>query len=49
VRALGVPTSLEDARLIAHGTWVRAIIAIGPRHLARAVARAGALLGGAPS
>lgn len=48
VRALGVPNSLADARLIAQGTWVRAIIAIGPRHLERAVERANALLG-APS
>ena len=45
VRALGVPTSIEDARLIAQGTWVRAIIAIGPRHLARAVERANTMLG----
>ena len=45
VRALGVPTSLEDARLIAQGSWVRAIIAIGPRHLARVAERAGELLG----
>lgn len=45
VRALGVPYSLEGARLIAQGTWVRAIIAIGPRHLARAAQRAGELLG----
>jgi hypothetical protein len=45
VRALGVPNSITDARLIAQGTWVRTIIAIGPRHLARAVERANALLG----
>jgi hypothetical protein len=45
VRALGVPNSITDARMIAQGTWVRAIIAIGPRHLARAVERANALLG----
>jgi len=51
VVALGVPNSITDARLIAQGTWVRAIIAIGPRHLARAVERANALLAtpGAPS
>ena len=47
VRAVGVPNSLADARLIAQGTWVRAIIAIGPRHLVRAVERANALLQGA--
>ena len=46
VRALGVPNSLADAHLIAQGTWVRAIIAIGPRHLARAVQRASQLLQG---
>ena len=45
VRALGVPNSIAEARLIAQGTWVRAIIAIGPRHLERAVERANALLG----
>ncbi len=45
VQALGVPNSLADARLIAQGTWVRAIIAVGPRHLARVVERANALLG----
>jgi hypothetical protein len=45
VRALGVPNSISDARVIAQGTWVRAIIAIGPRHLARAVERARAMLG----
>ena len=45
VRGLGVPNSLTDARLISQGTWVRAIIAIGPRHLARAVERARAMLG----
>jgi hypothetical protein len=46
VRTLGVPNSLADAHLIAQGTWVRAIIAIGPRHLARAVERATQLLQG---
>lgn len=45
VRALGVPTSLTDARLITQGTWVRAVMAVGPRHLARAVERARAMLG----
>ena len=45
VRALGVPTSLTDARLVTQGTWVRAVMAIGPRHLARAVERARAMLG----
>ncbi len=45
VKAVGVPNSLVDARMIAHGTWLRTIIAIGPRHLARAVERANELLG----
>jgi hypothetical protein len=45
VRALGVPTSLTDARLVTQGTWVRAVMAVGPRHLARAVERARAMLG----
>lgn len=45
VRALGVPTSVRDARLVTQGTWVRAIMAVGPRHLARAVVRARAMLG----
>jgi hypothetical protein len=46
VRALGVPTSIAEAKIVQRGSWVRAIIAIGPRHLARAVDRASALLGG---
>jgi hypothetical protein len=45
-RALGVPTSLEQAHLVAQGSWVRAIISIGPHHLARAAERAAALLTG---
>ena len=45
VRALGVPTSLTDARLVTQGTWVRAVMAVGPHHLARAVERARAMLG----
>lgn len=44
IRGLGVPTSLTDARFVEQGTWVRAIVAIGPRHLARAVERARAML-----
>jgi hypothetical protein len=45
IRALGLPASLEGARFIAQGTWVRAIIAVGPAHLHRIVERATALLG----
>jgi hypothetical protein len=39
-----VPTSLSDAKLITEGTWVRAIVAVGPRHLARVAERARAML-----
>jgi len=44
VRALGLPSSLTNARLIAQGAWVRTIIAVGPAHLKRVVDRANALL-----
>ena len=44
IRALGVTTSLGDTRLVSQGTWVRAVVAIGPRHLARVVERARAML-----
>jgi hypothetical protein len=45
VRALGVPGSLTDAHFVTQGTWVRAIVAVGPNHLQRAVERARAMLG----
>ena len=45
IKALGVPRSLTDARLVTQGTWVRAILAVGPHHLERAVERARAMLG----
>lgn len=45
IRRLGLPSSLEGARLIARGSWVRAIVAVGPAHLHRVVERAGELLG----
>lgn len=45
LRLLGVSSSLADARFVEQGTWVRAIVAIGPRHLARVVERARAMLG----
>ena len=45
IQALGVPRSLTDARLVTQGTWVRAIVAVGPHHLGRAVERARAMLG----
>ncbi|HEX4418237.1 MAG TPA: hypothetical protein VH165_10085 [Kofleriaceae bacterium] len=44
-RALGLPSSLAGAKLVTRGTWVRAIVAIGPAHLQRVVDRAAALLG----
>ena len=44
LRLLGVSSSLGDARFVEQGTWVRAIVAIGPRHLARVVERARAML-----
>jgi len=45
IRQLGLPSSLAGARLVARGSWVRAIIAIGPEHLRRVVERAAGLLG----
>ncbi len=44
LRALGLPNSLANAKLVARGTWVRTIIAVGPKHLQRVVERATALL-----
>jgi hypothetical protein len=48
IRSLGLPPSLTGARLVARGSWVRAIIAVGPDHLRRVAERAAGLLG-APS
>lgn len=45
IRVLGVSSSLGEARFVEQRTWVRAIVAIGPRHLARVVDRARAMLG----
>ena len=47
IKALGVPGSLSGAHLVTQGTWVRAIVAVGPHHLQRAVERARAMLGSA--
>lgn len=44
LQALGLPSSLAGARIVAKGNWVRAIIAIGPSHLQRVVQRAAAML-----
>lgn len=49
IRLLGLPTSFTGARLVARGSWVRTIIAIGPAHLRRVAQRAAALLGTPPS
>ena len=49
IRALGLPPSLTGARLIARGTWVRAIIAVGPEHLRRVAERAAGMLGAPPA
>jgi hypothetical protein len=43
LRVLGLPGSLANAKLVERGTWVRTIIAIGPKHLQRVVERAAAL------
>lgn len=46
LRALGIPASLQRAKLVARGAWVRTIVAIGPAHLQRVVQRANAYLQG---
>lgn len=48
VQALGLPRSLGGAKLAVRGTWVRAIIAVGPTHLRRVAARASTLLPAPP-
>jgi len=49
IRALGLPKSLEHARIAVRGRWVRAIVAVGPARLARAVERARGYLTSLPS
>jgi hypothetical protein len=44
VRALGLANNIAGARFVEQGTWIRAIIEVGPRQLARAVERARAML-----
>ncbi len=44
VRALGIPNSLLDANIRIHRGWIRATVTISPRHLARVVERARAML-----
>jgi hypothetical protein len=48
-RALGLTGALRDVRMITERTWVRTIITVGPRQVARAVQRASALLGERPA
>jgi hypothetical protein len=49
VAALGLPRSLTGAKLAVRGTWIRAIIAVGPEHLKRVAARASAFLPAVPA
>ncbi len=44
VRALGLGNNIAGARFVEQGTWIRAIIEVGPRQLARAAERARAML-----
>ena len=44
MRTLGLSGALRDMRMITERNWVRVIIVVGPRQLARAVERAKALL-----
>lgn len=44
LRALGLSGALRDVRMVTKRTWVRTIITVGPRQLARAVERARAML-----
>jgi hypothetical protein len=47
IRMLGLASSFDGAKLVTRGSWVRAIVAIGPAHLVRVVDRASALLAAA--
>jgi hypothetical protein len=48
IRAVGISHNLADAKLVEQGTWVRAIVQVGPRQLARATQRLRALLAAPP-
>lgn len=48
VRAIGISNNIANAKLVEQGTWVRAIIQVGPRQLARATQRVRALLAAPP-
>ena len=45
IRALGLPATLNEAKMVVQKTWVRTILEVGPHHLARVVERARAMLG----
>jgi hypothetical protein len=49
MRAIGLSHNLVDAKLVEQGTWVRAIVQVGPRQLARATQRVRALLAAPPA
>jgi hypothetical protein len=49
VRAIGVSPNIVNATVKKQGTWVRAIIQIGPRQLGRVVQRVNALLAAPPA
>lgn len=49
VRALGAGASLANPHFAIQGSWVRMVLAIGPQHLQRIVARAAALLPSDPT
>jgi hypothetical protein len=49
MQALGLSSSVSQARLTAGGSWIRTIIAIGPAHLKRVVERANTVLAGGSS
>lgn len=44
MKLLGLPGSLNNAKLVTRGTWVRTIVAVGPSHLHRVIERATSLL-----
>lgn len=48
LRLVGLSPSLEGAEIVTRGSWVRAIIAVGPKRLGRIVERAKAVLAAPP-
>lgn len=49
LRAIGISNNIANAKLVEQGTWVRVIIQVGPRQLARATRRVRALLAAPPA